>query len=200
MKPFYKVFTKPRNEIKIILDENFKKKVVKNKPWFLIMNKSDITNESIIFSDKKSGTKAIISSDGMISYEELIFLKNEIDAVRTIAIACGVLKLAKVIYFDSKTPFLFSFEIKNIKSKKIMESQELNIFGNIESEADNVLVEKNVEFDKNFNSYDFIFSLILDLLNQIKCPIDEDALKKEIKNAIDVLDNPLMFAIKTSLQ
>jgi hypothetical protein len=200
MKPFYRVSTKPKSEMSLKLDQEFEKKVVKNKPWFLIMNKSNVSKESIIFSDKKSGTKAIIKSDGMISYEELIFLKNEIDTVRTIAIACGMLKLAKVVYFDSKMPFLFSFEMKNIKNKKVMESQELNIFGNIESEADNILVERSVEFDKNFDSYEFVFSLIMEVLDNIKCPIDEDALKKEIRNAIQVLDNPLIFAIKTSQQ
>jgi hypothetical protein len=200
MKPFYRVSTKPKSEMSLNLDEEFEKKVVKNKPWFLIMNKPDISKESIIFSDKKSGARVIINSHGMISYEELILLKDEIDAVRTIAIACGMLKLAKVVYFESRTPFLFSFEMKNIKNKKVMESQELNIFGSIESEADNVLVERSVEFDKNFDSYEFVFSLMMEVLDKIKCPIDEDALKKEIRNAIQVLDNPLMFAIKTSQQ
>jgi hypothetical protein len=200
MKPFYRVLTKPKNEISIKLDEDFKKKVAKNKPWFLILNKSSTGKESIVFRDKKSGARASISSSGVVSYEELIFLKNEIDAVRTIAVACGMLKLAKVIYLDSKTPFLFYFEIKNIKSKKIMESQELNIFGSIESKADSVLVERSVDFSKNFDSYEFVFSLMMEVLDKIECPIDEEALKKEIKNAIDVLDNPLMFAIKTSQQ
>jgi hypothetical protein len=200
MKPFYRVSTKPKSEMSLNLDEEFEKKVVKNKPWFLIMNKPNISKESIIFSDKKSGAKAIINSHGMISYEELILLKDEIDAVRTIAIACGMLKLAKVVYFESKTPFLFSFEMKNIKNKKVMESQELNIFGSIESEADNILVERSVEFDKNFDPYNFVLFLMMEVLDKIKCPIDEEALKKEIRNAVQVLDNPLMFAIKTIQQ
>jgi len=198
MKPFYRVMTKPKNEMKIKLDEEFKMKVVKNKPWFLIMGEYSFNKESIVFHDKESGTKVNINSNGLISYEELIFLKNEIDLIRTIAIACGVLKLAKIVYFNEKTPFLFSFEMKNIKNKKLMENQELNIFGTIESKRDSALVERVVEFNKNFDSYEFVYSLIMELLKEIECQIDEEALKKEIRNAIDALDNPLMFVRKLS--
>jgi hypothetical protein len=200
MKPFYKVLLKPKDRVELKIDEDFKKKLEKNKPWFLILNKNSLEKNFIEFIDKKAGANAKIDSQGLVEYQELILLEKEIDITRTIAVVCGMLKLGKIIYFDQKTSFMFLFEIKNIKNREVMRSESLSIYGEVLSKKDNVSVEKSINFDKNFDAYQIVNEIMVEVREQIDCPIDEVILKREIKNAIDVLDNPMLFALKTNQQ
>ncbi len=200
MKPFYKVLLKPKDRIELKIDDDFKKKLEKNKPWFLILNKNNLEKNFIEFIDKKAGTSAKIDYQGLVEYRELILLEKEIDITRTIAIVCGMLKLGKIVYFDQKTPFMFLLEIKNIKNREVMRSEALSIYGEVLSKKDNVFVEKSINFGKNFDAYQIVNEIMIEVIKQIDCPIDEVILKREIKNAIDVLDNPMLFALKTSPQ
>ncbi|MBU5688695.1 MAG: hypothetical protein KQA41_00490 [Candidatus Aenigmarchaeota archaeon] len=198
MKSFYKITVKPKKEFNIKIDDNFKRKIIKNKPWFLILNKNTLFEDHINFNDKKAGSTATITSKGIIEYKELIFLKKEVDIVRTIAVIVGMLKLTKIVYLEDKIPFNFSFEMINVKNREILRSESLSIYGELKVKND-VSVNKDGDFS-NINPYEFVNLLMVDILKQIDCPIDESILKKEVKNSIDVLDNPLMFAIKTNLQ
>ncbi|MBU5688461.1 MAG: hypothetical protein QW350_01690 [Candidatus Aenigmatarchaeota archaeon] len=198
MKSFYKITVKPKKEFNIKIDDNFKRKIIKNKPWFLILNKNTLFEDHINFNDKKAGSTATITSKGIIEYKELIFLKKEVDIVRTIAVIVGMLKLTKIVYLEDKIPFNFSFEMINVKNREILRSESLSIYGELKVKND-VSVNKDGDFS-NINPYEFVNLLMVDILKQIDCPIDESILKKEVKNSIDVLDNPLMFTIKTNLQ
>ncbi|MEM5799927.1 MAG: hypothetical protein QXZ43_04670 [Candidatus Aenigmatarchaeota archaeon] len=198
MKSFYKITVKPKKEFNIKIDDNFKRKIIKNKPWFLILNKNTLFEDHINFNDKKAGSTATITSKGIIEYKELIFLKKEVDIVRTIAVIVGMLKLTKIVYLEDKIPFNFSFEMINVKNREILRSESLSIYGELKVKND-VSVNKDGDFS-NINPYEFVNLLMVEILKQIDCPIDESILKKEVKNSIDVLDNPLMFAIKTNLQ
>ncbi|MEM5799575.1 MAG: hypothetical protein QXZ43_02835 [Candidatus Aenigmatarchaeota archaeon] len=162
------------------------------------MNENTLFEDHIDFSDKKAGSTATINSKGIIEYKEMIFLKKEIDIVRTIAVIVGMLKLAKIVYLENKIPFNFSFEMINIKNREILRNENLSIYGELKVKND-VSVNKDGDFS-NINACEFVNFLMLEVLQQIDCPIDENILKKEVKNSINVLDNPLLFAIKTILQ
>ncbi|MCS7135061.1 MAG: hypothetical protein NZ893_01305 [Candidatus Aenigmarchaeota archaeon] len=197
MKPFYKISTTPKMEARLKIDDTLRK-IEKNKPWFLILNKSILHEEYIEFFDENAGAKGKIDSKGFINYEEMIFLENEIDVIRTMAIIVGFLKLAKIVYVDEGITFKLLFEVKNIKNKHILENKDLLIPENLKVKND-VLVEGDVDF-KSLNSVEFVTKIMLEALTQIGCKVDEKILKNEIKKSIEVLDNPLLFATKSIRQ
>ncbi|MFH8080870.1 MAG: hypothetical protein QXO84_03265 [Candidatus Aenigmatarchaeota archaeon] len=195
MKPFYRILIKPEVELKIKFDQNLLEKIQRNKPWFLILRKYEINEDFIKFFDE-TGAKASLNSRGIIKYQELIMLK-EVDITRTIALILGVLKLAKIIYFDKKIPFKLYLEITNIKGRNILKSDELGIK---ETKVKNdVFVEKHYNFELT-DTTDFVKEVILAVAKQMEFDIEENKLKEEIDKTMNVLDNPLVFATKFNLQ
>ncbi|MBU5690195.1 MAG: hypothetical protein QXM68_03405 [Candidatus Aenigmatarchaeota archaeon] len=196
MSSEYNVKVEPQN-VKIDDIEEMNIKIVKNKPWFLILAGNRIEDSSIFFSDDSTGSYASIKKNGNIEYREKIMLDNKIDVIRTIAITCGVLKLSKIVYsLHSDTRFTFLLSIDNLKGKTILENEDLGIFGEIKIDRETVKIKKEILFDKNFNAYKVVKDIIVDFCNQIEFPFDDVLLQKEIDNAISVLDNPIMFVKK----
>ncbi|MFN6991509.1 MAG: hypothetical protein ACK4MM_02175 [Fervidobacterium sp.] len=194
----YSVSIQPAKEIKLTINEELEKKITKHKPWFLIMNESKLEKNKIIFFDEKTKTETEISSDGKIVYNEMIILENEVDLVRTIAIICGVLKLAKIVYSNPKfqDKIIFSLAINSINNREILRNENLAIYGEIKINQESIEIKKEIVFDKNFYALDAVKEMILDFCQKIDFPIDDALLEKEIKDAIEVLDNPMKLITK----
>lgn len=194
----YNVSIQPSKEIKLTINEELEKKITKYKPWFLIMNESKLEKNKIIFFDEKTKTETEISSDGKIVYNEMIILEKEVDLVRTIAIICGVLKLAKIVYSDPKfqNKIIFSLAVNGINNREILRNEDLAIYGEIKINLESIEIKKGIIFDKNFYALDMVKEIILDFCKKIDFPIDDTLLEKEIKDSIEILDNPMKLITK----
>jgi len=198
-KAKYIILVKPTNKITFNLTDVFQKKIIKYRPWFLIFGSSKLTKNSIRFFDKTTKTEVEVSREGEIRYEELINLEKEVDIIRTIAIICGILKLTKTVYYEQKqqnSKLELFLSIVNVKEREILRNEDLGVFGEFKFNEDNIELKDVFVLDKNFDAVSKVKSLALDFCKKADLPIDETLLENEIKNAIEILDNPLKLLQK----